>query len=151
MLFSFQFPGQECYPRKWLIWLVTDSLEATNWANHRHPNIRCFLQPLLTQSFQSAQFSQLSSVMSDSLQPHGLQHTRLPCSSPTPRACSNSRPLSQWYHATVSPSVVPFFFCPQSFPATGSFPMSQFFTSGDQRIGVSAIASVLVNIQDWFL
>ena len=67
MLFSFQFPGQECYPQKWLIWPVTDSLEAINWVNNRHPNIRCFLQPLLTQSFQSVQFSR--SVISDSATP----------------------------------------------------------------------------------
>ena len=67
MLSSFQFPGQECYPQKWLIWPVTDSLEATNWVNNRHPNIRCFLQPLLTQSFQSVQFSR--SVISNSATP----------------------------------------------------------------------------------
>ena len=88
--------------------------------------------------------------MSDSLWPHGLQHTRLPCPSPTPRAYSNSCPLSQWCHPTVSSSVVPFS-CLQSFPASGSFPMSQFFTSGAQSIGVSTSASVIpMNIQDWF-
>ena len=93
------------------------------------------------------QFSR--SVMSDSLRPHGLQHTRLPCPSPTPRACSNSC-LSQWCHPTISSSVVPFS-CLQSFPASGSFTMSQFFTSAGQNIGVSASASVLpINIQDWF-
>ena len=108
-LFSaFQFPGQECYPQNWLIWPVTDSLEATNWVNNRQPNIICFLETLLTQSFQSVQFSR--SVMYNSLQPHGLQHSRLPCLSPTCRACSNSSPLSRWYHATISSSVVPFFF-----------------------------------------
>ena len=90
-------------------------------------------------------------VMSVSLQPHGLQHARLPCASPTLRACSNSCPLSQWRHPTISSSVIPLFSCPQSFPASGSFPMSQFFSSGGQSIGVSASASVLpVNIQDWF-
>ena len=89
--------------------------------------------------------------MSDSLQPHGLQHTRLPCPSPTPRAYSNSCPLSQWCHPTVSFSVVPFSSHLQSFPASGSFPMNWFFTSGGQSIGVSASASVLpMNIQDWF-
>ena len=89
--------------------------------------------------------------MSDSLQPHGLQHASLPCSSPTPRACSNSCPLSHWCHPTSSSSAVPFFSCPQSFPASGSFPKSQCFTSGGQSIGVSASASVLLmNIQDWF-
>ena len=91
------------------------------------------------------------SVVSDSLRPHGLQHTRLPCPSPTPRACSNSCPWSQWYQPTISSSVIPFSSCPQSFPASGSFPMSQLFSSGSQSIGASASASVLpVNIQDWF-
>ena len=89
--------------------------------------------------------------MSDSLQPHGLQHSRLPCPSPTPGACSNSCPLSQWCHLTISSSVTPFSSRFQSFPASGSFPMSQFFASGGQSIGVSASASVLPrNIQDWF-
>ena len=91
------------------------------------------------------------SVVSNSLRPHGLQHARPPCPSPTPRGYSNSCPLSQWYHPTISSSVVPFSSCLQSFPASGSFPMSQFFTSGGQRIGVSALASVLpMNIQDLF-
>ena len=91
------------------------------------------------------------SVMSDSLRTHGLQHTRLPCPSPTHRACSNSWPSSQWCHPTISSSVVHFFYCIQSFPASRSLPMSQFITSGDQSIGVSGLASVLpMNIQDWF-
>ena len=91
-----------------------------------------------------------SSAMSDSLWPHGLQHARLPCPSPTPRACSTSWSLSQWCHPTISSSVVPFSSCPQSLPASGSFPMSQLFARGGQSIGVSAAASVLpVNIQDW--
>ena len=90
------------------------------------------------------------SVVSDSLQPHGLQHARPPCPSPTSRVYSNSCPLSQWCHPTISSSVVPFSHL-QSFPASWSFQMSQFFTSGGQSIGVSASASVLsVNIQDWF-
>ena len=97
----------------------------------------------------SVQFSH--SVMSDSLWPHGLQHARLPCPSPTPRAYSNSGPSSQWYHPTISSSVVPFSSCPQSFPASGSFQMSQFFASSGQSIGVSASTSVLpVNMQVWF-
>ena len=80
-----------------------------------------------------------------------LQHARLPCPLPTPRAYSNSCPLSQWCHPTISSSVVPFSSCLQSFPASGSFPMSQFFTSGGQSTGVSSSVSVLpVNIQDWF-
>ena len=97
----------------------------------------------------SFQFSR--SVMSDSLWHHGLQHARLPCPSPTPRACSNSCSLSKWCHPTISSSVVPFSSCLQSFPASGSFPMNQFFASGGQSSGVSASTSVLpINIQDWF-
>ena len=91
------------------------------------------------------------SVMSDSLQPHRLQHARLPCPSPSPKAYSNSCPLSWWCHPTISSSVVPFSSCLQSFPASGSFPLSQFFATGGQSIGASASASVLpMNIQDWF-
>ena len=91
------------------------------------------------------------SVMSDSLWLRGLQHTWLPCPSSSPRACSNSCPSSQWCHPTISSSVVPFSSCLQSFPASGSFPMSQFFASGGQSIEVSASASVLpMNIYDWF-
>ena len=89
--------------------------------------------------------------MSNSLQPHALHYARLPCPTPTPKPCPNSCPSSQWCHPTISPSVVPFSSCLQSFPASGSFPMSQFFASGGQSIGVSASASGLpMNIQDWF-
>ena len=89
--------------------------------------------------------------MSDSLRPHGLQQARPPCPSPTPRVYSNSCPLSWWCHPTISSSVIPFSSCPQSFPASGSFQMSQFFTSGGQSIGASASASVRpMNIQDCF-
>ena len=99
------------------------------------------------QNSLSVQFSR--SVMCDSLQPHGLQHTRPPCPSPTPGTCSNSWPSSWWCHPTISSSVVPFS-CLQSFPASGYFQMSQFFTSGGQSIEVSASASVLpMNTQDW--
>ena len=91
------------------------------------------------------QFSR--SVVSDSKQPYGLQHTRLPCPSPTPGACSNSCPLSLWCHPTISSSVILFSSCLQSFPASESFPVSQYFAS----VGISASASVLpMNIQDWF-
>ena len=86
---------------------------------------------------QSVQFSH--SVMSNSLRAHGLQHTRLPCPSPTPRACSNSCPSSRWCHPTISSSVIPFSSCLRSFPASGSFPMSQFFTSGGQSFGASQL------------
>ena len=89
--------------------------------------------------------------MSNSLWPHGLQHARPPCPSPTPRGYSNSCPLSLWCHPTTSSSVVPFSSRLQSFPPSGSFPMSQFFASGGQSIGVLASASFLpMNIQDWF-
>ena len=95
------------------------------------------------------QFSR--SVVSNSLQPHWLQHTRHPCPSPTPRACSNSCPLHWWYHQPIPSSVILFSSCFPSFPASASFLMSQFFASGDQSIGVSASATVLpMNIQDWF-
>ena len=97
----------------------------------------------------SVQFSH--SVVSDSLQPQGLQHTGPPCPSPTPGACSNSCPLSQWCHPTISSSVVPFSSRLQSFPASGSFLRSQLFASGGQSTGVSTSVSVLLmNIQDWF-
>ena len=100
-------------------------------------------------SNQLVQFS--CSVVSDSLRPHRLQHTRPPCPSPTPGACSNSCPRSQWCHPTISSSVIPFSSHLQSFPASGSFPMSQFFQSNGHSIGVSASAAVLpMNIQDWF-
>ena len=93
---------------------------------------------------------QFSSVMSDSLWPHESQHTRPPCPSPTPGVHSDSHPSSQWCHPAISSSVIPLS-CLQSFLATGSFPMSQFFAWGDQSIGVSASASDLpMNIQDWF-
>ena len=100
----------------------------------------CWMAPI--------QFSR--SVMSDSLWPHGLQHARLPCPSPTPGVYSYSCPLSRWCHPTISASVVPFSSCPQSFPASGSFPMSQLFKSGGQSIGVWASTSVLpTNTQNW--
>ena len=89
------------------------------------------------------------SVMSSSLQPHGLQNARLPCPSPSPRACSNPCLLSQWCHPTVLSSIVPFFSCLQSFPASGSFQMNQLFASGGRSIGASASA-LPVNIQGWF-
>ena len=99
-------------------------------------------------SHDSVQFS--CSVMSDSLRPHEPQHARPTCPSPTARVHPNSCPSSRWCHPTISSSVVPFSSCPQSFPASGSFQMSQLFASGDQSIGVSASTSVLpMNTQDW--
>ena len=98
--------------------------------------------------FSSVQFS--SSIMSDSLQPHGSQHARPPWPSPTPRVHPNSCTLSRWCHPAISSSVVPFFSCPQSLPASESFPMSQVFAWSGQSIGVSASASVLVSFRmDW--
>ena len=98
--------------------------------------------------YVSVQFSR--SVVSNSLRPHELQHARPPWPSPTPGACSDLCPSSWWGHLTISSSVVPFPSCLQSFPASGSFKMSQLFTLGGQSIGVSASASVLpMNIQDW--
>ena len=102
----------------------------------------------LSQISLSVQFSH--SVVSDSLRPHGLQCASPPCQSPTPRVYSNSYPLHQWCHPTIASSVAPFSSCLQSFPASVSFPTSQFFTWGGQSIGVSASSSVLpTNIQDW--
>ena len=103
------------------------------------------IYPLL---FQSVQFS--CSVVSDSLRPHELQHTQPPCPSPIPRVYSNSCPLSWWCNPAISSSVVPSSSCPQSFPSSGSFPMSQLFSWGGQSTEVSASASVLpMNTQDW--
>ena len=107
------------------------------------------LEPSLALSDPSVQFS--CSVMYDSLRPHGLQHSGVPCPSPTPRACSNLCPLNRWCHPTITSSAVPFSSHLQSFPASWSFPVSQFFASHGQSIGASASASVLsMNIQSWF-
>ena len=117
-------------------------------------NVNCLshlniLNNSLTFAFSSVDFSHW--VTSDSLWPHGLQHTRPSCPPPTRRASSNSGPSSQWCHSTISSSVILFSSCLESFPASGSLPMCQFFASGGQNIGASASASVLpTNIQDWF-
>ena len=96
----------------------------------------------------SVQFSR--SVVSDYLRPHELQHSRPPCPSPTPGVHTNPCPLSWWGHPAISSSIIPFSSCPQSFPASGSFPMSQLFASGGQSIGLSASTSVLsMNAQNW--
>jgi len=105
-------------------------------------------ETLHIQECSSVQFSH--SVVFDSLRPHELQHAMPPCPSPTPRVNPNSCPLSKWCHPTISSSIIPFS-CPQYFPASGSFPMSQLFTSVGQSIGVSASTSVLtMNTQDWY-
>ena len=128
------------------IWV---GLRAITWVHQF--GAKTFPLPLLIllDQFRSVQFSH--SVVSDSSRPHGLQHDRPPCPSPNPRVYSDSCPLSRWCHPTISSSVIPFSSCLQSFPGSGSFPMSQFFTSGGQSIGVSASTSVLpMNIQDLF-
>ena len=117
-------------------------------SNHNVVHLKLKYYSLST-IFQLLLFSR--SVVSNSLWPHGLQHTRIPCPSPFPRAFSNSCPLSQWVHPTISSSVTPLSSCLQSLPASGSFPVSWLFTSGGQSTGVSASALVPpMNIQDLF-
>ena len=120
---------------------------ASFWCLHVHSILLMNLYVLLF-SFSSLQFSR--SVVSDSLQPHELQHARPPYPSPTPGVHPNSCPSSQWCHPAISSSVIPFTSCPQSLPASESFPMSQLFAWGGQIIGVSALALVLLkNTQGW--
>ena len=119
------------------------------WKWKMKGEISLFFRIISSKNYIRLLFSR--SVMSDSLRLHGLQYTRPPCQSPTLRVYSNSCPLSQWCSLTISSSVVPFSSCLQSFPASGSFQMSQLFASGGQSIGASASASVLpMNIQGWF-
>ena len=114
------------------------------------PILLCFLGHITDNFFRVDQYQFSHSVTSDSLRPHEPQHARPPCPSPTPGVHPNPCPLSQWCHPTISFSVIPFSSCPQSFPASGSFPVSQLFASGGQSTGVSASASVLpMNTQDW--
>ena len=140
-----QAPGPQAYIFKcFQLWNILSLYNHTGCA---------FLMPKYqfhqSKYISSVQFS--CSVMSDSLWPHGLQHTRPPCPSPAPGIYSNTCPLNPWCHPTISSSVIPFSSCLQSFPASGSFQMSQFFSSGGQSIRVSASASVLpMNIQDRF-
>ena len=135
-----------------MIWATVSSRSCFYWLYTAFPslatkNVINFISVLTI--WLSIKFSR--SIMSDSLQPHEPQHTRPPCPSPTPGVYTNSYPLSQWCHPTISFSVTPFSSHLQSFPVSGSFPMSQFFISGGQGIAVSASASVLpMNIQDWF-
>ena len=153
-------------PLGWVLLLPSwPSLSSLWWCLQTPLNLGLILHPTPGQGVQftasaavlskpldrisSVQFSR--SVVSDSLKYHGLQHTRPPCSSPTPGVFSYSCPLSRWCHPTISSSVIPFPSCLQSFPASGSFQMSQFFTSGGQSTGVSASTSTLPkNIQDLF-
>jgi len=117
-------------------------------------NLSSFIQSLVQQTFTECPLSSVQfgcSVVSDSLWPRESQHARPPCPSPTPRVHSDSRPSNQWCHPANSSSVIPFSSCPQSLPASESFPISQLFAWGGQSIGVSALASVLpMNTQDWF-
>ena len=129
--------------RLWEIWV--------NKYNIRNLSLFTHSVSLISQTCGDIQFSLVTQSMSDSLRPHGLQHAKPPCPSPTPRVYSNSCPLSQWCHPAISPSVVPFSSLLQSSPTSGSFQMSQVFTSGGQSFGVSASASVFpMSIQDWF-
>ena len=121
--------------RSRLIWLWKLTIKSNRIQIAVNQKSNCVFQ------FSSVQFSR--SVVSDSLRPHELQHARPPCPSPVPRVHSDSRPSSQWCHPAISSLVVPFSSCPQSFPALGSFPMSQVFTWGSQSTGVSALASFL--------
>ena len=129
-----------------------------SWHNNQGPQFYLFYFSIsrfiwrkkLGQAKDKQATFQFSSVMSDSLWPHELQHTRSPCPSPTPGVHPNPCPLSRWCHLIISSSVIPFSSCPQSFPASGTFQMSQLFASGRQSIGVSASTSVLsMNIQNW--
>ena len=140
-----QFMGSQRVGHDWATEL--NWTETVIWLKIKERSVFWNLTLVRRMEISSVQFS--CSVVSDSLWPHGLQHPRPPCPSPSPGACSNSCPLSGWCHPTISSSV--FLFCLQSFPASGSFQMSEFFTSGVQSIRVSASASVLpMNIQDWF-
>ena len=141
-----------CFPHIWrpsyVLFIYSSPLPVILFLTACHCHVICLAQRVALPGL-----SQFDSVAQSclTLRPHGLQHTRLCCPSPTLRACSNSCPLSWWCHPTISSSVIPFSTHLQSFPESGSFPMNQFFTSGGQSIGVSASASVLpMNIQDWF-
>ena len=146
-IFSIESALRITWPKDW-------SFSFNISPSNEHPGLISFSLLILhkkmlnTLHSGSIQFSR--SVVSDSLWPHGLKHTRPPCPSPTPGACSNSCLQSRWCHPTISSSVIPFSSCLQSSPASGSLQMSQFFISGSQSIGVSASASVLpMNTQDW--
>ena len=141
----------------WLIW-STWVIKATHPILRFLTSVTCAKSFVMesntligSRSFDIDIFQFSCSVLSDSSRLHGLQHARPPCPSSTPGVYPNSCPLCQWCHPTTSSSVIPFSFCPQSFPASGSFQMSQLFTSGGQSIGISASASVPpMSIQDWF-
>ena len=138
----------------WAVWTNKDSITTEHQEKHVFRVRYCsftILFSMIMEKSGSSHLPQFScSVVSESLQPQGLQHAWPPCPSSTPGVYSNSCPLSCWCHPTISSSVIPFSSCPQSFPASGSFLMSQLFASGGQSIGVSASTSVLpMNTQDW--
>ena len=131
------------------ITLVLDLINHITYMVYISSHIKGRISSPLNSSFISVQFS--CSVVSDSLRPHESQHTRPPCPSPIPGVYPNSCPLSRWCHPTIPSPVIPFSSCPQSFPASGSFQMSQLFASGGQSTGVSVSTSVLpMNTQDSF-
>ena len=133
----------EPWSYNWEIFVISPGSVLAKWVNMGN------LHNLTELLSYTVQFS--SSVVSDSLQTHGSQHAKPPCPSPTPGVHPDSCPLNQWFHPAISFTVVPFSSCPQSLPASGSFPISQFFTSGGQSTGALASASVLpMNIQSWF-
>ena len=129
------------------VWLPCGEFKALNGKDNSIFVLKSAIKCIGNKVIQFSSVAQLCLT----LKPHGLQHAKPPCPSSTPRVYSDSCPLSQWCHPAISSSIVPFSSYPQCFPASGSFPISQFFTSGGQSIGVSASASVLpMNIQDWF-
>ena len=142
----------QCLQRSGVVAIkVNKSLKSSTWMQPQKWQRDCCLFPRKTIQYQLSSVQSSRSVMSDSLQPHEPQHTRPPCPSQTPGVYPNPCPSSHWCHPAISSSVVPFSSCPQSFPASGSFHMSQFFASGNQSIGVSASTSDLpMNIQNWF-
>ena len=145
MILALKISSTDFYLDKKIAEVIMWYIRLSNKNNFLKRKGKCII---LEQITASVQFSH--TVLSDSLRPHESQHARPPCPSPTPRVHSNSCPSSWWCHPAISSSVVPFSSCPQSLPASGSFPMSQLFAWGSQGIGVSASASVLPkNTQDW--
>ena len=136
---KFTFSVQIASPVTYLIINLKKSQSSRNIINKDNYSLTAWAS--LVAQFSLVQFSH--SIVSDSLRPHELQHARPPCPSPTPGVHSNSRPSSQWCHPAISSSVIPFSSCPQSLPASESFPTSQLFTWGGQSTGVSALASFL--------
>ena len=138
----------------WTVYSMESQRVGHDWVTFTYTLfLKCIWKFIFPKTHSSVKIIQFNSVTLScpTLQPHGVQDTRLPCPSPTSGACSNSCPSSWWCHPTISSSVIPFSSYPQSFPASGAFQMSQFFTSGGQSIGASASASVLpMYIQDWF-